>query len=90
MLAPITNTLRLLLNAVSLLISRNVNQKPPASNKPTNISAATGATIMMFRIVAGLSFQSMNFDKVLEPIGSPDVIYARIIIRRISRGLSSS
>ena len=44
---------------------------------------------MMFRIVAGLNFESMTFDKVLDPTGSPDVMYDRIISLRISRGLSS-
>ena len=28
---------------------------------------------MMLRIVAGLSFQSIDFASVLEPTGSPDV-----------------
>lgn len=44
----------------------------------------------MFRIVAGLSLQSIDFASVLDPTGSPELTYERMINFRISLGLSSS
>jgi len=45
---------------------------------------------MILRIVAGLSFQAIDFASVRDPTGSPEFTYDRTINLRISRVLSSS
>ena len=45
---------------------------------------------MILRIVAGLSFQAIDFASVRDPTGSPEFTYDRTINLKISRVLSSS
>src|SRR5947209_8410409 len=45
---------------------------------------------MILRMVAGLSFQAMDFASVRDPTGSPEFTYDRTISLRLARVLSSS